>query len=309
MEAGYFQPWGGYFYDACLAEHDPAFADVYYKNNIGQRGTMMSLYMAMGGTNWGNLGAPVVYTSYDYSAPMRETREIQLKFSQMQVLHSSMLNHGSHSCSKLIALFTRVSQDLLYTEMESNGTGNAVSSMDIWTWVLRNPNTTAGFYVTQHAKSSSRDVTTFSLDLQTSLGAITVPNIQLNGRQSKIAVTDYHMGQTTLLYSSADILTYGLFGSETVVVLYLEPGQTGEFAFSGNISSETPDNVDVTASRVTANDNRFYTKFVYKQAVGKSVVRLSNGVLMYLLDVSTAWSFWYVKNSRLSADQVIGTSC
>ena len=83
MEAGYFQPWGGYFYDACLAEHDPAFADVYYKNNIGQRGTMMNLYMAMGATNWGNLAAPVVYTSYDYSAPMRETREIQLKFSQM----------------------------------------------------------------------------------------------------------------------------------------------------------------------------------------------------------------------------------
>jgi hypothetical protein len=42
----------------------------------------MSLYMAMGATNWGNLAAPVVYTSYDYSAPMRETRELQLKMSQ-----------------------------------------------------------------------------------------------------------------------------------------------------------------------------------------------------------------------------------
>jgi len=50
-----------------VSEHDPAFADIYYKNNIGQRTTMQSLYMAFGGTNWGNLGAPVVYTSYGKS--------------------------------------------------------------------------------------------------------------------------------------------------------------------------------------------------------------------------------------------------
>lgn len=36
FESGYFTPWGGYFYDQCLAEHEPAFADVFYKNNIGQ---------------------------------------------------------------------------------------------------------------------------------------------------------------------------------------------------------------------------------------------------------------------------------
>lgn len=51
FEGGFFQGWGGSFYDDCLAEHDPEFADVYYKNNIGQRGTMQNLYMAWGGTS------------------------------------------------------------------------------------------------------------------------------------------------------------------------------------------------------------------------------------------------------------------
>lgn len=111
FESGYFTPWGGSFYDQCLAEHDPVFADVYYKNNIGQRVTMMNLYMAWGGTNWGHSAAPVVYTSYDYSAPLRETRQIQDKMYQ----------------TKLLALFTRVSRDLLQTVMEGNGTGYAVS--------------------------------------------------------------------------------------------------------------------------------------------------------------------------------------
>jgi len=111
FEGGYFTPWGGAFYDSCLAEHDPAFADVYYKNNIAQRTTLLSLYMAWGGTNWGHSAAPVVYTSYDYSAPLRETRQIQTKFYQ----------------TKLISLFTRVSQDLLKTYMVGNGTGYSVS--------------------------------------------------------------------------------------------------------------------------------------------------------------------------------------
>jgi hypothetical protein len=54
FEGGYFTPWGGSFYDDCVAEHEPAYADVYYKNNIGQRTTLQSLYMGWGGTNWGH---------------------------------------------------------------------------------------------------------------------------------------------------------------------------------------------------------------------------------------------------------------
>lgn len=55
--------------------------------------------------------APVVYTSYDYAAPLRETRQIRDKLSQ----------------TKLIGLFTRVSTDLLKTDMIGNGTGYSVS--------------------------------------------------------------------------------------------------------------------------------------------------------------------------------------
>jgi len=111
FQGGYFTPWGGSFYDDCLSQYDPAFPDVYYKNNIAQRATLLSLYMAWGGTNWGHSAAPVVYSSYDYSAPLRETRQIRTKFYQ----------------TKLISLFTRVSQDLLKTYMVGNGTGYSVS--------------------------------------------------------------------------------------------------------------------------------------------------------------------------------------
>lgn len=278
FESGYFQPWGGSFYDECAAEHDPAFADVYFKNNIGQRTTLMSLYMAFGGTNWGNLAAPVVYTSYDYSSPLRETREVQLKFKQ----------------TKLISLFTRNSQDLLKTVMESNGTGNAVSSADIYAWVLRNPDNNAGFYTLQHSTSSSRAVTNFNAYLETSFGVVKVNNVQLNGRQSKILTTDYHFGNSTLLYSSADVLTYGIFDKKPVLVLYLETGQIGEFAFS---TSQHGKEVHGTSKVIESSGHgnatsKSFTKFTYTQTSGATVLTFTSGVTVWLLDTETAWNFF-----------------
>ena len=84
---------------------------------------------------------------------MRETREIRDKLKQ----------------TKLLGLFTRVSGDLLKTDMEGNGTGYT-SDASIFTWALRNPSTKAGFYVLAHSKSSSRDVTTTSLNVNTTAG-------------------------------------------------------------------------------------------------------------------------------------------
>jgi beta-galactosidase GanA len=36
FQAGRTQPWGGFNYDECLGRLDPAFADVFYKNNVAQ---------------------------------------------------------------------------------------------------------------------------------------------------------------------------------------------------------------------------------------------------------------------------------
>lgn len=272
FEGGYFTPWGGSFYDDCKAEHDTAFPDVYFKNNIGQRTTLLSIYMTYGGTNWGHSAAPVVYSSYDYSAPLRETRQIQLKFYQ----------------TKLIALFTRVSADLLKADMVGNGTGYSVSSTAIWTWELRNPDTNAGFYVVQHATSNSRVSDTFSASLNTSKGVIVVPDINLNGRQSKILVTDYNFGKSSLLYSTADILTYGVFDQD-VIAFYLQIGQIGQFALDNMpFASNYTVYGSATVTKSWANNTM---TFVYTQTVGQTVLKV-NSILIYLLEQQTAWKFW-----------------
>jgi beta-galactosidase GanA len=75
-QGGSFDGWGGAGYGGCYDMTGPDFENVYYKDNIIQGSTMQSYYMGVGGTNWGWLPAPQVYTSYDYGAAIRETGEI-----------------------------------------------------------------------------------------------------------------------------------------------------------------------------------------------------------------------------------------
>ncbi|KAB5558355.1 family 35 glycosyl hydrolase [Coniochaeta sp. 2T2.1] len=273
FEGGWFSAWGDKtFYDDCQTEHDPAFADVYYKNNIGQRVNLLSIYMTFGGTNWGHSAAPVVYTSYDYSAPLRETREQWSKLFQ----------------TKLVNMFATSSPELLTTYMVGNGTGYRVSNENIWSWVLKNPTSGTTFTVLQQAKTPSRDNVTGSVTLDTSAGMVSVPDVSLYGRQSKILVTDYTFGSHKLLYATADILTNGVFDTD-VLVLYLKAGQTGHLAFK--------DEKDLTFtatgdSKFTSSKNETQQVFTWTQSPGWTAVKLSNGVLLYLLSQETAWRFW-----------------
>lgn len=172
--------------------------------------------------------------------------------------------------------------------MVGNGTGYQLSSTSAFSWVLRNPDTQTGFTVVQQASTKSMTPIQFDVTLNTTAGAVTVPGVTLNGRQSKILVSDYTFGKHTLLYSSADVATYGVFDNE-VLVLYLQEGQTGQFAFKneGNLTFEVHGDTDVTET-----SNRNHTAFTWKQVAGSTAVKFSNGVLVYLLEQKTAWRFW-----------------
>lgn len=175
--------------------------------------------------------------------------------------------------------------------MESNGTGNAVSTADVFTWVLKSKDSNGRFYLTEQNNTRSRAVTNFALDVNTSLGPVTISSLRLDGRQARWVVTDYAIGNETLLYASGEVLTYGTF-DKPVVVLYLREGQTGEFAFKSqkNITF-TSHGADSGFSAVSGNSTS-YASFKYKQAKGATAVQLSNGVLVYLLDIPTAWTFF-----------------
>ncbi|KAJ6619548.1 glycoside hydrolase family 35 protein [Mycena sp. CBHHK59/15] len=195
------------------------FENVFYKENYAQTATILSIYMLFGGTNWGGTAAPVSYTSYDYGGGINENRVAGPKMNEM----------------RLQGLFLRVSRDLLAANLLANGTNYTTSPL-IHTAELRNPDTGAGFYVTRHDSSPSLALTTTQVTVQTSLGPMLIPQngtLTFNGRDSKILVTNYVFGQskTTILYSTAEIMTWTTIDATDYLVLYAPAGQTGETSF------------------------------------------------------------------------------
>ncbi|KAK6821046.1 family 35 glycosyl hydrolase [Apiospora arundinis] len=224
FQGGSYNPWGGPR-GGCPADIGVDFANLFYRNLIYQRVSAISLYMLFGGTSWGWHAAPVVATSYDYSSPISENRIIGDKYYE----------------TKILTQFTRVAKDLAFT----NRLGNSTKYTDnpaIATSELRNPDTGAAFYVVMHADSTSANPETFKLQVNTSRGAVTVPQyggaIALNGHQAKILVTDFKFGSKSLLYSTAEVLTYSVVDGKEVLVLWVPTGESAEFSIDGVASAK-----------------------------------------------------------------------
>ncbi|HET8979830.1 MAG TPA: beta-galactosidase [Solirubrobacteraceae bacterium] len=76
FQGGSYDSWGGSGYDNCYEMTNSDFENVFYKSNFADGVTIQSNYMTVGGTNWGWLPAPFMYTSYDYGSAIREDGEI-----------------------------------------------------------------------------------------------------------------------------------------------------------------------------------------------------------------------------------------
>ena len=148
FQGGAFDPWGGPGYDKCAQLINDQFADVFYKQNIAVGATSQSFYMTYGGTNWGWLGEPENYTSYDYGAAIRETRQLDPKYDE----------------DKLIGYFTQAVAPLTKTDaLPAVPTDNA----KIVDTARRNPDTGTQFHVLRHADSTatSTDSAHVTIDL------------------------------------------------------------------------------------------------------------------------------------------------
>ena len=139
FQGGAFDPWGGPGYDKCAQLINDQFANVFYKQNIAVGATAQSFYMTYGGTNWGWLGMPENYTSYDYGAAIRETRQLDPKYDE----------------DKLIGYFTQSVSPLTKTEAIRATPPDDSAIVDT---ARMNPDTKTQFHVLRHGNSTSTAV-------------------------------------------------------------------------------------------------------------------------------------------------------
>ncbi|OAG06980.1 uncharacterized protein CC84DRAFT_1143190 [Paraphaeosphaeria sporulosa] len=275
FQGGSYNPWGGPE-GGCPADIGADFANLFYRNLISQRVTAISLYMMYGGTNWGAFACPVVATSYDYSSPISENRKIDSKYYE----------------TKSLALFTRVAKDLTVTNRVANSTAYSDNAA-IATSELRNPNTNAAFYVTIHSTSSSGTREAFKLNVNTSIGELTIPqhagSIVLNGHQSKIIVTDFSIGKQKLTYSTAEVLTYAVIDGNPTVVLWVPAGESAEFHVKGARKGSVE---SASGSKAKFYTDRQGVTASFNAVSGKSVLQFDNDVKVVVVDRPTAYLFW-----------------
>ena len=138
-----------------------------------------------------------IYTSYDYCAVIAEDRTI---------------SREKYSEAKLDANFVMASGDVYLTAVptESAVNGTIVNTDSLAVTPLKSGST--GFYVVRHRDYTSQESTNYRLTVPTSQGNVDIPQLSsmltLNGHDSKIHVTDYDVGGTNMLYSSAEIFTW-----------------------------------------------------------------------------------------------------
>jgi beta-galactosidase GanA len=202
---GWFDPWGdatfgGAGYPAERAIDNAVYERRFYLTNIANGIKIHNVYMTFGGTSWGWLPAPVVYTSYDYGAAISEARQLTTKIPPMKQIGS--LLHGV--------------ADLAMLEVAATA---AASNSLITTYHLTNPDTGAQFYFVRNDHTT--DVS-FTLPVDTADGSYTVPqsgSLNLDGQDMKILVADYALDSQHLVYTTSHLVTHALIGSRDVALL------------------------------------------------------------------------------------------
>jgi hypothetical protein len=108
---------------------------------LASNAKVISLYMMYGGTSWGNIPFPGVYTSYDYGSAIRELRGLSEKYDHL----------------KLLGLFPRSVPEIYQTDVVDVLTLSSSDGTVVITH-LKNPSNETGFYFIRHPDVSSRSV-------------------------------------------------------------------------------------------------------------------------------------------------------
>ncbi|KAI8683376.1 Beta-galactosidase [Fusarium keratoplasticum] len=280
FQGGSYDVWGGNGYEKCAELLNQEFTRVFNKNNIAFGINILNMYMAFGGTNWGNLGYPRGYTSYDYGATIAEDRTItRKKYGEAKLLgyfFSSVPAYREAVPRRATTALTTTA-DLTVTPLSANETGF---------WVLR------------HTDYSQRKKTEYEITLPTRAGNMTIPQLAgkltLNGRDSKILTTDLQLsGNTHLRYSSAEILAITETDGRRVLVLYGRADERHECAIDIPRNAKIYEHRQGVESSIKTKRQGGSLVVAWDAAKERSIVDLGSTRLV-LLGNDSAYDYWVV---------------
>lgn len=236
FQGGSYDPYGGPGYEACGQMTNASFTRVANLALMAQRVTLLSLYMVYGGTNWGGLAEPDVYTSYDYGAALNEHRQVTGKYTEL----------------KRQGYFVAAFPDLAMTEQVVDQPGfnlsqtwdldanESVDSTVLRTTVLENPQTKSKFYIVRYDNTTESRRVRFALEIE-SLGETILAGERregdggmvnyLNGRDSHFVPVDQQLpGGLLLRFSTVNVYRVVTVGNSVVISFDYGPNQMIEYS-------------------------------------------------------------------------------
>jgi beta-galactosidase GanA len=215
---GWFDYWGSNGgYECNAIQRGKYFQRVFYGTNLANGISIQSFYMGYGGTSWGWLPAPVVFTSYDYGAAISEIRELRPKAEELKQLGG------------LIDAVPDLAGMVPAGPVE-------ITSPDIQVYHNKNPDTDARFLLVTHRPSNKQTDDSFSITAELPEGRYTLPKMRLNGFDAKWLVAGVTLGGQRLVWSTSELQTHISRDGEDVVLLYGRANESG--ATSLRYSSE-----------------------------------------------------------------------
>ncbi|KAG8906903.1 hypothetical protein FRB99_005786 [Tulasnella sp. 403] len=203
FQGGAYDPWGpdAPGYASCANLTGAHFQSVFHLNLWAANAKMVNIYMLYGGTSWGHLPFPGVYTSYDYGAAITENRSLSpAKYAELK--RQGMFLRGVREFQE--TNFIREGVIKSDASLEADGTHET----GVFATVLRNPGG-AEFWIVRHEDSTSSDTTTFHLNVN-----VTFMNNEI--RQTRLLKIPQYAASITLAGRRSKVITSNLLLDDTV---------------------------------------------------------------------------------------------
>jgi len=275
LGGGWFDYWGSNGTYPCTAQRQgKGYQRVFYGTNLINRITIHNIYMTFGGTSWGWLAGPVVYTSYDYGAAISEDRGLREKAYAL----------------KQQGMFVQAAESAL-AQMDK---GPELQSGSERLKVYHNINPALGTHIlfAVHNPSDAQSDDRGSVALSTKDGTYRIP-LRVKGQDGKLLLASYAMERQHLVYSSSELQTHFRNGERDIVLLHGRDKEEGETV----LRYASAPKVEVLAGKVTSafDTARGDLKLMYEHD-GLARVRISGGgrapLLLLLADEATSFRMW-----------------
>ena len=271
---GWFDYWGSNGgYDCNAIQRGKRFQRVFYGTNLANGIGIQSFYMTYGGTSWGWLPAPVVFSSYDYGAAISEPRVLREKALEMKQLGG------------LIASVPDLAGMIPAGPVE-------ISSPNIQIYHNKSPENDARFLMVTHKPSNGQtnDAFRFTADLPD--GRYTVP-MQLNGFDAKWLVAGVTLGGQRLVYSTSELQSAQRQDKGDLILLYGRVGEAGETVLRYSVAPTVTVLEGQASSAFDAAKGDLTLRYAHQ---GRAVLRIAGGgrppLTLILADEAEGARYW-----------------